>query len=282
MRSWLSLALLSAVVAALGLWVYLKPAANDANTHALSALQVKDVKRLRIERLAATPASPQSTIELERNDSGWRLAAPLAARADTTQVERVLGILEARSAARYAAADLARYGLDQPQARLTIDGQVFTYGAINEMTREQYVHASDTVYAVPVARTSTLPRDADALLARTLFSPGEIPVRFELPGVAATLDNGVWKVSPDPHEASADERNAWVDSWRNAMAMRAIRHDGAAVRGEVRVTLKDGRTLELGIVRREPELVLVRVDEGVQFHLFAAHAKRLLSPPGAK
>jgi hypothetical protein len=47
----------------------------------------------------------------------------------------------------------------------------------------------------------------------------------------------------------------------------------------VKVELKDGRTLAIGIAQREPELVLVREDEGVQYYFFADTAKRLFSPP---
>jgi hypothetical protein len=277
MRSWLTLALLGAIVAALGAWAYFKPPALDADTHALSRLKAAAVKRVRVERFDGGKAAP--AIVLERQAAGWRMIAPLAARAEAGQVERLLGILDARSAARYPAADLARYGLGEPQAKLTIDDQVIAYGAVNPMTREQYVLTLDAVYLVPIARSSTLPRGAEALLARALFAPGENPVRFELPGFAVTLEDGTWKVAP-AGEASADERNAWVDGWRHATAVRAARHDGRAPAATIRVRLKDGRTLELGILEREPDLVLVRTDENMQFHFLADAAKRLLSPPG--
>ena len=277
MRSWLTLALLGAVVAALGAWVYFKPSARDADTHALSGLKSADVKRVRVERFDA--GKPAPVIVLERQAAGWRMTAPVAARAEPGQVERLLGILDARAAARYPASGLDRYGLVQPQAKLTIEDQVFAYGAINTMTREQYVLTADAVYVVPIARSTTLPRDADALLARTLFAPGEVPVRFELPGFAMTLEDGTWKLAPGT-EASADERNAWVDGWRHATALRAALHDGSTPAATIRIALKDGRTLELGILQRDPDLVLLRADEGIQFHFIADAAKRLLSPPG--
>lgn len=280
MRSWLSLALLCAVVAALGAWVYLKPSARDAHTHALSMLIAKDVKRVRVERVAAEKASP-AAIALEREEAGWRMSAPLGGRVDTGQIGRLLEILDARSAGRYPATDLARYGLDRPQAKLTIDDQVFAFGAINTMTREQYVLKGDAVYAVPIVYASVLPRDAEALLARTLFAPGENPVRFELPGFVLALEDGTWKLTPAIGESGADERNAWVDAWRHAIAIRAAPHDGGVPATTIKVALKDGRTLELGLLQSEPDLVLLRADERVQFHFPADAAKRFLSPPGA-
>ena len=64
--------------------------------------------------------------------------------------------------------------------------------------------------------------------------------------------------------------------------MRAARHDGGKTEGLVTVALKDGRSLALGILQREPELVLLRADEGIQYHFFADVGRRLLLPPGAK
>jgi len=45
--------------------------------------------------------------------------------------------------------------------------------------------------------------------------------------------------------------------------------------------LKGGAELALGLLAREPELVLLRADEKLQYHFRADAAKRLLSPPGA-
>jgi hypothetical protein len=64
--------------------------------------------------------------------------------------------------------------------------------------------------------------------------------------------------------------------------VRAARHDGRSPDATVKVELKDGAALALGILQREPELVLLRADEGIQYHFFADVGKRLLSPPGSK
>lgn len=292
MRSWVSLAVLCLAVAALGAWVYYKPAAPSSQSHALSELAPKDVKRIRVERSAAPPggapsgsdlpASAQAlAIELERHDDGWRMTAPFAARAESFQVERLLSILGARSSARFPATDLGRYGLAEPPVRVALDGESFGYGAVNTATREQYVLTRDAVYAIPLAQRNAVPRDADALIARSLFAERESPVAFELPGFTATLQDGNWIFTPSG-EASADERNAWVGAWRRASAVRAEKHDGRAAPATIKVTVADGRTLALAIVQREPELVLLRTDEGIQYHFFADTAKRLLTPPGAK
>lgn len=288
MRSWLYLAALAAVVAALSAWVYYKPDARTNETHALSQLKAGEVKRIRLERAAAAaeasaPAdAPATPIELERRGDVWHITAPFSARAEAFQVERLLGILDARSVGRFAAGDLDRYGLAQPQSTVTLDAQTFAFGAVNTATREQYVLTNAAVYAIPLTQRTAIPRDPDALISRALFAPGEVPVRLELPDFAAALDGGAWKMTPELEDVTPDERNAWADRWRQALAVRAARHDGRTADSTVKVQLKDGSTLTLGILQREPELVLLRADEGVQYYFFADAAKRLLSPPGSK
>ena len=279
MRSWLSLVVLLSAVLGLSAWIYFKPAALHTDGYALSTLKPREVKRIQLTR-ARGDAAP-AVIERGNANGGWRMSAPIAARVDPIQVERLLSVLDAHSAVRYASDDRGRFGLDNPIATLRIDDQQFTYGAVNATTREQYVLTNDAVYAVPLGTAAMLPRNAEALLAKDLFAPGESPSRFELPGFSVVLENGAWTVNPQSG-ASADVRNAWVDAWRHATAMQAAPHDGRASTGEIRIGLRDGRTLVLAILQREPELALLRIDEGVQYYFVAAAAKRLLSPPGAR
>jgi hypothetical protein len=287
MRSWLSLAALLLVVLAVGTWVYYKPAASVGETHALSALKRADVKRLRLERAEQGKAAEQTdhgssgqVLVLSRENGEWLMTTPFVARAEKIPVERMLSILDARSAVRYPAGDLARYGLDKPQATLTLEDQTFAFGAINNMTREQYVLTRNAVYLVPLAYITALPRGADALLALQLFGRDETPVRFELPEFSVGLNGGTWTVARITDEASADERNAWVDAWRHASAIRAARGDNRAAPQEITVALKDGRMVSLGVLQREPELVLIRHDEAIEYHFFAENSKKLLAPPG--
>ncbi|HZN24370.1 MAG TPA: DUF4340 domain-containing protein [Burkholderiales bacterium] len=294
MRSWIGLAALSLLVLALGVWISQKPRAPDREAHALTALTVADVTRIRLERPASagasdarTPAAgksssaPTGRIELERRADGWHMTAPFPARADAVHVERLLAILDERSVARYRAADLERYGLDRPVATLTLNDQTFAFGAVNTMTREQYVLARDGVYAIPLSQRTALPRDGESVVSRALFAQGETPLRFELEGFTATLVDGKWIISPVAEEPGPDERNGWVAAWRQATAMHVRPHDGRKPLATISVALKDGRTVTLGILEREPELVLLRLDERIQYHFLPDVGKRLLSPPGA-
>jgi hypothetical protein len=286
MRSWLSLGVLLLVVAALGIWVYVAPPPEKVDTIALSDLRPAEVKRIAFARgVAGADAkgdAVRSGIILERTAGTWRITAPFAARAEPFQMERLLGILEARASARFPARELAQYGLDAPAARLTIDEQAFSFGGVNQLTREQYVLTNDAVYAIPFSQRVALPADADALIARAPLGRDEYPVRFALPGFRMTLADGRWRLDPDPKETTADERTAWVDAWRNATAMRAARAPARSAASDIVIMLKDGTELAIDIVRSEPEIVLQRADEGIEYSFLTEAGKRLLEPPARK
>ena len=275
LRTWLTLALLAAAVGGLATWLFhYRTPADGPQTYALSELKAKSVKRIRVE-----PAQ-SATVELERDGESWRIAAPFTARADKMRVERLLAILDARSLAQMRATDLARYDLDRPRVKVTIGQQTFGYGAVNEATREQYVLTNDSVYAVPLSQRVAVPRDADALISRALFAPDEVPVRFDFEHFNAALQGGTWAFVPPAADVGPDERNAWADSWRNASAMGAARHEGDAAAAEsFTVHFKDGRTIAFRVLAREPQLVLLRPDEGVRYHFQPEVAKKLFSPP---
>jgi len=274
-RSLWTNALLLAVVAALGLIVYFRPKSGAPVEYALSALKPAEARSLRIEREGA-PA-----IALERRQDAWFLVAPLAARADEFAVERLLAIVQAKAAYRFPATDLARFDLERPQARLVVEGQSFAFGIVSEVAREQYVLTGDAVYAVNPRYGMALPATAAAMVSRRLFAPGEAPVRIETKELAVAQRDGRWIVTPAEEGLSQDDLNRWVDDWRLASALRVEPHTKGKAQAEIRISLKESGTLSLAVLSREPELVLLRPDEKLQYHFSAATAKRLLSPPGA-
>ena len=290
MRSWISLGVLLAVVASLGTWVYLRPSSDRAALqYPISMHKSSEVRRIRIE-WNPPPTAPQQMpdasdergrwVVLERASERWRIAEPLSARADPFQVQRILGLLSARSQARYAATDLARFGLERPTATITVDDERVALGALNTTTREQYVRVGDFVYAVPLSQETALPRDADGFLSRDLFAADETPVEFVLPGFSVTLRDGTWILNPDRAQSSPDERHEWAEQWRRASALRAARYDGRQTPDEIKVGLKGGSALVLAVSSSDSGLVLVRPDEKVQYHFSAEAAKRMLAPPG--
>ena len=168
-HAWWLNAALAVVVAALALFVFLKPGAPDPAGHALTALKAGAARSIRIER----PGAP--AIALEKKGDDWLMTAPLAARANLMRVQLLLAITDARSEHRFAATDLDRFGLERPEVRLTINGQSFDFGVVNPVSREQYVLTGNAVYTVGFRYAAALPGGPVDLIDTRPLSPPAAP-----------------------------------------------------------------------------------------------------------
>ena len=275
-KSWLLIAALLMLVVALGFFAYLKPRSDEPATYALSTLKADQVRQIRLER-GGSPA-----IAIEKKGNLWLITAPFTAHADPFHVERLLAIVAARAAHRFAGTDLARFELDQPTARLTIDGQSFSFGTVSAVTREQYVLTGGTVYAIDPRYGGALPATAEQLIGRQLFAGNEAPVRFEFRDFSVAQSDGKWSVTPQVVDLSQDDFNRWVDEWRQAAALRAELYADKKPVSEIKMEFRDGTKLTLGILQRESELVILRPDAKVQYYFPSETARRLLTPPGRR
>lgn len=275
-KSWLTLGALFAAVAALGIFVWLKPPRPLDAAQAITTLAAADARTLQVLRMGKTLAL------LEKREGEWFLTAPLAAPADALQVSRLLAVLEAKSAPPYAAAELAKFDLQAPQAEIVINQQRFAFGAINTVTREQYVLTQGQVYPLALRFGAAIPNDAAALLRRTVLAPGEHPQRFEFAAFTVTSDDKKWVTAPPMGDVSQDDYNRWVGQWREGSALRTEPADQRQAQTQVHLTLTDKRTLALAIVQFEPELIVRRTDLALQFVFVGAIGAQMMAPPGTR
>ena len=269
-RLWLNVAL-AAVVVALALFAYFKPQGGEPE-HKLSALKTAEADRIKIEIAGAAP------IEAERVASDWRLTAPVRARADNSQVQRLLGILEATSKDRLTAGELARFDLNEPHTRLTINRQSFSFGAVNQLSQEQYVLTEDGIYLISLRYGAALPTSALQLVSKQLFTADEAPVGFEFKDFKLAQQDGKWQLTPSA-DAGADDINRWVDEWRLAAALDVQAPSERQPLATIKVQFKNGTDIALAVLQREPALVLARSDQPFEYEFSNAAAKRLLAPP---
>lgn len=271
---WLNAAL-AVIVVTLGAFFYFRPAQDAAVEYPLSALKPQEASSLRIERAGAAP------IVLDRKQDAWFISAPFAARADDSRVQQLLAIVEARAVHRLPAGDRGRFGLEPSQARIIVDGHPFSFGMVSDITREQYVMSGDAVYAVPARFGAALPLNAVQMASRQLFGADESPVRIALRDFAVEQRDGKWTLAPGLGDLGQDDLLRWVEEWRLASALRVEPRSAARSQDEIKVQLKNAGGFTLRVLSREPELVLARSDEKLEYRFRAELAKRLLSPPGA-
>jgi len=274
-RGWVVNALLALAVSALGLFVAYRPGSDAPTAHRLSRLEATSAQRIALER----KGDPR--VVIERRRGGWYITAPLEARADPFQVERLLAILEATARHRLPVHDLARYELEAPLTRLAIDGESFSFGAVNSVTREQYVLAGETVYAVSPRYGAMIPTNLSQLVGKQLFAEGEVPVRLEFRDFTVARESDGWRVSPAREHMSQDDVQRWLDAWRHASALRAEASSGDKPSETIRIALENGKRVQIDVVQTAPELVLARSDEKIRYHFPAQTAKRLLASPAA-
>lgn len=278
MRGWVTNIVLLAAVIGLGWYAYTKPDADKEVEHPIAALAPAQVSRLSIERLGASMA-------LEKRDNHWYLTSPLTARADSGQVNRLIDVLSVKSKEKLGAADLARFDLDAPALTLRFGKLAIAFGTTNSLTQDQYVLSNNSVYLIPGFYRMQVPDRPDRLLTHSLFAEGEKPVGFELPQMAAEQKDGKWTVLRAPEgqpSLGADDLNRWADDWRFSSSLITQPYDGTAGMEQVRVKLADGKTLEIEVLRKEPDLVLARRDESLQFQYSTEAGKRLMAPEAEK
>jgi hypothetical protein len=270
---WINAALLAAV-AALALFAYLKPHESQPE-HRLSTLKAADARTIRIEIAGG------AAIALERAASEWRLSAPFTARADDFQAQRLLEILDATSKDRFPAAGLARFDLNEPNARLTINEQTFSFGSVNPMSREQYLLTQDGIYLIAPRYGAALPKNALQMVSRQLFTAEEAPVALEFQEFSLVQQDGKWVMSPTVADSSQDDVNRWIDEWRLATALSVLPMSNRKPLATIKARLKSGNDVTLTVLQREPELVLARSDQQFEYQFAGGAAKRMLAPPTA-
>jgi len=279
-RALLTNAALALLVAAVGAWLWLKPAGAPGEPEfPVSALKPADVKTLRIGR----PGAPD--IVVERRPAGWRQVAPVEARADAMRVEGLLEVLKARSRSRLPAQDLERFDLQAPVARLTANGETLAFGAINPVTGEQYVLAGRQVYLLRPSYGQDLPARGETMASKLLLGEDEQPAAFLLPGRRVQRRDGKWEQSPPPGNAAAlsqDDYQRWVDRWRFASSLLTLAAPGQPRGDQLVVELADGRKIELLAREEAGGWRLVRLDEKLEYRFAAEQRARLLDGPTAQ
>jgi hypothetical protein len=276
---WIVNVVLLAAVIGLGAYAWHKANQPKEQTHALSTLSAAAARKIVVTRAEG------ASYTLEKRAETWFVTAPLEARADQSQVQRLLDLLSATSKEKLAAADLKRFDLDPPAVKVAIDNQVFSFGTTNPLTQEQYLATGDSVYLVSSYFLSLIPTRGDRLLTHNLFHQDEKPVAFVFKDFRVEQKDGKWSVTPTPAEKerpSQDDFNRWADDWRLSSSLLTQVWDGKAGSETVQVKLADGKSVVFAVVRTEPELVLARPDEKVQFQFSGDMSKTLMHPPSAK
>jgi hypothetical protein len=273
-RWWLNLALIAIVLGLAALVVYKRAQEKSEEAPSLTALHSENISRIRLTR----PQQPGTV--LEKNTAGWRLTAPLSARVNQFNVDRLLRVTRAKSEARVqTGVDLGQYGLDKPQAHLWFNDEEIAFGAPHPINNQIYVRYRDQIHLIPSHHYAPVSYRYDHYIDTRLLEEGRQPIGFRLPDFRLTLKDGVWRRLPENRKLATDNINRFVDEWRHAHALTVDRYTGKHAQEWLKIDFRGQNkpeTLMLGILAYKPNFILYRKDEGLEYHFPEDTGKRLM------
>jgi Domain of unknown function (DUF4340) len=270
-RLWLLNLALLAVIATLGAIAFLRPGQPPAPAP-LTALTGADVTQLRVTRAG------QPELRLSRHGDSWRVDAPVAARANAFNVEALLRIASLTAEPLAAAGQPAEYGLKDPQARLWLNDDEIAFGAFHPLNDRQYLLYRGAVYLASSNAFGAVARPWTDYLDTHLLGPQQRLRRLQLPGFSLAFEDGTWVRTPPDKALSGDAINDFVAQWQNASALAVDRYSGRPPIARVVLQFADDpKPLQIGVIARQPEFVLYRKDEGIEYRFPEEVGKHLLT-----
>jgi len=275
-RTVLNLALVLAV-AVLAAVVYLQPGLQEEPVgKLLTTLNQQQVKEVRL-------SNEQGQVVLQRGGEEWSLQTPLAIAANKFRVEQLLHWFTASSVQSYAAAglDLAKFGLDRPQAVLIADGLELRFGNLDPLNHRRYLLLNDTVHLVAESEL-TAPLSPWNYFVSPLIVPQGAQIKaLAIPGLGEIVQGEKgWHYSGKTPPASADLMQMVVDGWRSARALSVEPAALGEAHEQVVISFADDRPpLMLTLIRGDTDLVLVADNLGIEYHLGIEQGEALLKWP---
>lgn len=272
----LNLALVLLVAIMLAIVVYRPGGAPAPAAPSLTPLSADVITHLRIVR------ANQPEIALEKSQGAWSMIAPHKARANLFRVNNLLGLATAKSASHFEAptADLAKYGLDQPETQVWLNDEVIRFGSMHPLNAQHYVLVDGQVHLIDARYFSGAALAPTDFYSHQLLDDGLKPVAIHLPGLKLILDRtGAWQMTPANNRLGSDRLNTLVDEWRHAQALSVSVYSGKPVHEHALLRFALGsplKELDIGILAHKPELILYRADEGLEYHFPEEVGTRLL------
>lgn len=295
---WILNLALGVAVVALGLLAVFKPGGKpEAVSVPLTPLAVADIGLIRITR------TDQAEILLEEGADDqadeWRMVEPRSARVNRFRIDEVLRLATATSESRFPAdpQDLAQYGLDKPRVKLWLDNEEIHFGNENPVNGQRYVWYAGQVHLIAPNYFRAVNVDAEEFLSTRLIDEQVKLVSIRLPKLRVSQDEkGNWQVAPANAELSTDRIHAYVNDWQRAQALRVAPYSGRPAQERIQLgyTLPkaEGEAgsdadsppakpvvhhLELGVLSHQPDFVVYRKDEGLEYHFAQEVGTRLMT-----
>lgn len=279
---WLINIILVVIVAILATIILYKPGKDSSSkTSPLTKLLTEKITNIKISR------AHLADISLKKLNGGWQLIKPFSARANEYNVNAVLQIAGAAVEPGFEATghELEKFGLKKPATVILLDDHKISIGRQHPLKNARYALTDNTIYVLPVHEMRIAENSENDFIDSRLLNKGFRLTEISLPKLKLAEKDGQWKALLDKNSfnpLTRDKINDFIIEWENARALTVMKYTGRQPVSEIKIKYKHTTNkinkIKLGILAYEPELVLYRKDEGLEYHFPQEAGKRLLQP----
>ena len=283
---WLINIVMLAIVAGLATYFYLQPKKEEIASKAYDISQIKlaDIQTINVEY------PTKAAITYRKTANEWRMTAPYAARVDQQSMYHIMSIVAAQSNNKFSATDLAKFGLDKPKLKLSLNQEVFTFGEFNSVTSQQYVAYKDAIYLLPGSYLEFASIQIDALLDKSPMAQTEKIAGFDFAKLEQWQDlrlnidlkNNIWVANSNKVNIDQAAMKEWFEGYWTGMSVTSVEPYKPNLNEKLPgfdVKLTNGKRVHFDKLQESPTLILVRPDEGMKYTISADLGFTLLNPP---
>lgn len=246
---------------------------SEAQAARISGLALEDIDSIEVD-------SGDVQLRLSRLDDSWSIDQPVNWPAHSTNVNRLLSIINSKAEmlAHAADVDLGALGLEQPVARLRLNDADLLFGARNNIGERRYLMIDSSIYLLADVHLAFLTQGLPGFVDRQLLPRRYRVESIKLPEIEIQRDaDEQWRTLP-PGDYSQAQLQQLVDNWQQLQASRIKPFDlGGLARQLVEVRLEDGRSIEFVLLSSANELIIANSQIGMQYHFLRDYEDQLMT-----
>ncbi len=278
---WLINILLLVAIGILSLVTHFKPGIDQQP----QATPITSLKKDQLRRIHVNRPVREDLVFLKNASGHWDIERTPALPVDSLQMNALLRLAEQEAVRSYPVSelDLSQLQLEPPYATVFLNDTAVEFGNLEPIEGLRYVRIADRVHLIPDNYMQLIKLSYTQFVRRRLFGKDARIESITLPGLSIHKVNQNWDIEP-VQEVSADDLQAFIERWQGATSLNIQAADPVEANEFVEIKLADNAgSIKYSIASREPELLLVRPDLGIQYRMGNTGSELLaLTPPTAE
>ena len=228
-------------------------------------------------------------------ENHWKILSPVKGRANERYIYQLLSILASKSPEKLKSDDLEKYGLDQPQLKLTFLNKAkklkeeFVFGTYNAISENQYIKYKDDVFIVNGLFSETASYVPIEFIDKRPIAPYETIQGFNFSRLEQwqknqlklVKKNGNWIAKGINVKTTQADILEWLSvSWDGlqALSIKSFKMDSRLSYKSFDVIVNDNKKVTFYKIQESPQLHLYRKDEGLLYRFPGDLGFTMLTP----